>query len=190
MPFGGRRLSHEEEPICLKQTINNACSLYAIIHSVCNVPGVIGERLSTSPGIFHVLFTGKGAESIRDGLIKTRDPVKYLEDFEEIERLHIIAALNGGSEAPCAEAEVEYHYICLIRHSRQLYVLDGDMDGPIPNGSLSDNDDLLTDKGLAAIRDYTESNKDGAFGLLALVERQKMLGVSRAKSHHLGQTLI
>lgn len=27
----------------MKQTINNACGLYGIIHSVCNIPGIIDK---------------------------------------------------------------------------------------------------------------------------------------------------
>lgn len=32
------------ELVWLKQTINNACGLYAILHSVCNIPGIIGKK--------------------------------------------------------------------------------------------------------------------------------------------------
>lgn len=32
-----------DEVIWLKQTINNACGLYAILHCVCNIPGIIGN---------------------------------------------------------------------------------------------------------------------------------------------------
>lgn len=38
--------THDEngEPVWMKQTINNACGLYGILHSVCNIPGIIGKR--------------------------------------------------------------------------------------------------------------------------------------------------
>lgn len=32
-----------KEVIWMKQTINNACGLYGILHAVCNTPGIIGE---------------------------------------------------------------------------------------------------------------------------------------------------
>lgn len=39
---------HDEngEPVWLKQTINDACGLYAILYSACNVPNIIGKRNS------------------------------------------------------------------------------------------------------------------------------------------------
>lgn len=36
-----------EKVVWLKQTINNACGLYAILHAVCNLPSFIG--MSSSP---------------------------------------------------------------------------------------------------------------------------------------------
>jgi hypothetical protein len=38
------------------------------------------------------------------------------------------------------------------------------MDG----GELTEDEDILTEKGLDIIREYTESNRDGTFSLLAL----------------------
>ena len=38
--------THDEngELVWMKQTINNACGLYGIMHSVCNIPDVISKR--------------------------------------------------------------------------------------------------------------------------------------------------
>ena len=38
--------THDEngELVWMKQTINNACGLYGIMHSVCNIPDAIGKR--------------------------------------------------------------------------------------------------------------------------------------------------
>ena len=38
--------THDEsgQLVWMKQTIDNACGLYGIMHSVCNVPGTIGKR--------------------------------------------------------------------------------------------------------------------------------------------------
>lgn len=83
------------------------------------------------------------------------------------------SALKGHSEAPSAETEVEHHYISLIKCSGRLYILDGDMDGPMVKGDLKDNEDLLGRLGLDVIREYTKSDADGTFSLLALVESEK-----------------
>lgn len=34
------------ELMWLKQTVDNACGLYAILHSVCNIPNIISKRTS------------------------------------------------------------------------------------------------------------------------------------------------
>ena len=82
------------------------------------------------------------------------------------------SALKGHSEAPSAESEVDHHYISLIKRSGRLYILDGDMEGPIAKGILEENEDLLGRLGLEVIREYTKSDKDGMFSLLALVKSE------------------
>ncbi|KAB8067719.1 hypothetical protein BDV29DRAFT_185677 [Aspergillus leporis] len=144
-------IDHENEGLVwLKQTINNACGLYAILHSVCNVPGVI------KPG------------STLDELIKARNRAEYISNSNRIEESYKEAVLSSWSEAPPAD-EVDHHYICIIKKSRRLFLLDGDMRGPIHRGQLLDDEDAWTEKGFNIIREYTESRKDGLFSLLALV---------------------
>lgn len=41
--------NEEGGPIWLKQTIDNACGLYAILHSVCNIPGIISTANPFTP---------------------------------------------------------------------------------------------------------------------------------------------
>lgn len=108
-----------------------------------------------------------------DHLVKkeSSERVSYLENSESIEAIHAKAARRGQSEAPSAEDEIEHHYICFVKVSDQLYELDGDRDGPIHRGTLSKDQDVLGDKGLALIKGYTNSVEDGTFGLLAVVER-------------------
>ncbi|KAL2388993.1 hypothetical protein RJ035_002708 [Blastomyces gilchristii] len=147
----------EEEVVWLKQTINNACGLYAILHAVCSVPS----------SIIHT-----ETESALHQLTKLAPPnrTKYLEDSEEVCRAYTKAAKKGVSAVPIAEDEVDHHYICFVTHSNRLYELDGDVDGPISRGSLAEGEDILTGSARYIIRQYTESKTDGTFGLLALVE--------------------
>ena len=84
------------------------------------------------------------------------------------------SALKGHSEAPSAESEVDHHYISLIKRSGRLYILDGDMDGPMAKGNLEENEDLLGRLGLDIIREYTKSDTDGTFSLLALVKTESI----------------
>ena len=82
------------------------------------------------------------------------------------------SALKGHSEAPSAETKVDHHYISIIKRSGRLYILDGDMDGPMVKGNLEEGEDLLGQLGLDVIREYTKSDTDGTFSLLALVESE------------------
>ena len=82
------------------------------------------------------------------------------------------SASKGHSELPSADSEVDHHYISLIKRSGRLYILDGDMDGPMAKGNLEENEDLLGRLGLDIIREYTKSDTYGMFSLLALVETE------------------
>ena len=110
-------------------------------------------------------------ESTLGRLIKLEpsDCTAYLESSKEIEDAFIKAAQNGRSEAPSPQDEVDHHYICLVKSSVQVYQLDGDLDGPVHRGPLTGDEDVLARRGLDIIREYTDSEKDGRFGLLALV---------------------
>lgn len=46
------------------------------------------------------------------------------------------------------------------------------MDGPMVKGNLEEGEDLLGQLGLDVIREYTKSDTDGTFSLLALVESE------------------
>lgn len=109
-----------------------------------------------------------GSELHHLAKLEPANRVKYLEDSKKIERAYEGVAKKGSSIAPPAEDEVEHHYICFVEHSNQLYELDGDSDGPINRGFLTEGKDILTESA-RNIRQYTESRMDGAFGLLALV---------------------
>lgn len=109
-------------------------------------------------------------QSVLDCLMKSHDCTAFLETIEEMERLYKMAALKGCSEAPPAEAEVDHHYISLVKRSSRLYMLDGDMEGPVVKGNLNGDEDLLGQLGFDAIQEYIQSDRNGAFSLLALVE--------------------
>jgi ubiquitin carboxyl-terminal hydrolase L3 len=162
-------IDHENEGLVwLKQTINNACGLYAILHSVCNVPGVISKRCTYFPNLLCMKLTCVEPGSTLDELIKARNRAEYISNSNRIEESYKEAVLSSWSEAPPAD-EVDHHYICIIKKSRRLFLLDGDMRGPIHRGQLLDDEDAWTEKGFNIIREYTESRKDGLFSLLALV---------------------
>ncbi|CAG8947830.1 unnamed protein product [Penicillium salamii] len=145
----------KEDILWLKQTINNACGLYAILHCICNT-----------------LDTGKlDPGSFIDGLMKeiSAEPAIYLQNSPDLDLIYRNAALSGSSEPPAAETEIDHHYICLVRRSGCLYELDGDRPGPIYRGSVNEDEDTLSELGCNILKMYMNNCPEGSFSLLALV---------------------
>jgi ubiquitin carboxyl-terminal hydrolase L3 len=177
--------SGEDEPVVwFRQTIQNACGLYAVLHGVGNGQAVhhigesIGENLATvnmSDGIIE-------PDSLLAGLLRAsvnltpEGRARVLEESAELEKAHTTVALKGDSAVPdSAEAEVEFHYICYVKSEKDghLYELDGSRKGPIDTGLvLSESEDVLGEKTLGLVRKYVdEADGNLNFSLLALVDR-------------------
>ncbi|KAJ5338901.1 hypothetical protein N7452_005629 [Penicillium brevicompactum] len=124
----------------LQQTINNACGLYAILHCICNALGA--EQVE--PGSFFDRFMKQNPA----------DRARYLQNSSELDQIYHSAALNGSSEPPVAEAEMEHHYICLARRYGCLYELDGDRIGPIYRGDMEVDEDILSEQALDILKMY------------------------------------
>ncbi|KAK3368774.1 ubiquitin carboxyl-terminal hydrolase, family 1 [Podospora didyma] len=158
--------SGDGEPIVwLKQTINNACGLYAILHALSN--GLVRTFIKPNSLLEHLL---------RDCIL--RDPqerAKILEASTELEQAHAAVAAKGETAAPdSAEDEVDFHYICFVRSGKDghLYELDGDSKGPIDTGvTLEAGQDLLCAEVLAVMRNYIDQEEDSiGFNIMALVK--------------------
>ncbi|KZM24554.1 Ubiquitinyl hydrolase 1 [Ascochyta rabiei] len=149
--------------IWFKQTINNACGLYAILHAVCN-----GDAVS------FIDPDSLLAELLRHRNVPPRDFARTLEASARLEETYSKAAMAGDSNVPeDAEEEVDYHYVCFVknRHSHILE-LDGDRKGPIDKGPLlNHDDDLLSEASMAVVRGYIERERGHnlGFNLMALV---------------------
>ncbi|KAG8955446.1 ubiquitinyl hydrolase 1 [Tulasnella sp. 424] len=155
----------DEEIMWFRQTIYNACGLYGILHAVSN-----GEARST------IRSDSTLAEILRKAEPLTpKSRALSLEDSEDLERAHAAAARKGDSAVPeNPEDEVDYHYICFVRSSKNghLYQLDGDRKGPVDLGiTLAEGEDLKEEKVLDVLRGFI-FGEDGAnqnFSLMALV---------------------
>lgn len=155
----------DEEIMWFRQTIYNACGLYGILHAVSN-----GEARST------IRSDSTLAEILRKAEPLTpKSRALSLEDSEDLERAHAAAAQKGDSAVPKnPEDEVDYHYICFVRSSKNghLYQLDGDRKGPVDLGiTLAEGEDLKEEKVLNVLRGFI-FGEDGAnqnFSLMALV---------------------
>ncbi|KAI4709964.1 hypothetical protein J4E89_005195 [Alternaria sp. Ai002NY15] len=154
--------------IFFKQTINNACGLYAILHAVCN--GEARRYINSDSIVAQLLDSSLTPDS--DELAKA------LEKNDGLERAYAGVASKGDTEAPLnAEDEVDYHYIAFIKSAKDdhLYQLDGDRKRPIDLGALTADVDVLSEKCLRVIRGMMASEDENPnFSLMALVEQADM----------------
>ena len=169
-----------EDVIWFKQTINNACGFYGILHAICNgeARNMIGDRHYVHHNILLTKLTAPDSTMARilpDCLnLGPADRAKVIERSEEIESAYRTTALQGDSEVPVnAEDEVDFHYVCFVKSSKEghLYELDGDRKGPIDRGILEAGEDVLSGRGLSIIQNFISREKGANinFGLLALV---------------------
>ncbi|KAJ8107963.1 hypothetical protein ONZ43_g6570 [Nemania bipapillata] len=156
-----------EHVIWFKQTINNACGLYAILHAVANgrARDLIVFVLVAEPGS-HLFDLLEKCASL--------DPAgraAVLENDANLELKYNAVAMMGDTKAPeNAEDEVDFHYVCFVKSHLEgnLFILDGDQDGPVDRGLLA-GDDLLCEQGIEALKEFIRGHDHGGhFNLLAL----------------------
>ncbi|KAK0199200.1 ubiquitin carboxyl-terminal hydrolase [Desarmillaria ectypa] len=153
-----------EDVVWFRQTINNACGLYAILHAVCN-----GDAKNLIP-------SSSKLAALLDKVVPL-DPVeraRALEDSKELEEAHARAAAQGSTAAPNANDEVDYHYVAFVKSfkNNQLYEMDGRKKGPVDKGiKLKGNEDLFSEGGLSLVKEFIKREQDGNpnFSLMALV---------------------
>ncbi|KAK4170631.1 putative ubiquitin carboxyl-terminal hydrolase [Triangularia setosa] len=160
--------SGDEDIVWYKQTINNACGLYGILHAVSN--GDARDFIIPGSHLHHLLTSCTS--------LKPLDRATFLEDDEQLESAYKAVALQGDSEVPAnPEDEVDFHYVCFVKSHKNshLYELDGDRKGPIDCGWLGD-DDILSGKGLSVVCEFIQriSRSMGGFSLLALAPAQSL----------------
>ncbi|KAI0457958.1 ubiquitin carboxyl-terminal hydrolase, family 1 [Xylaria acuta] len=149
-----------QDVIWFKQTINNACGLYGILHAIAN--GRARDFIVPGSHIFHLLENCASLDPA--------DCAAVLENDTELESKYASVAVLGDTEAPeNPEDEVDFHYVCFVKSHRRsnLFVLDGDR-GPVDKGLLA-GDDLLSKQGIEAIKEFIGHHDNGGkFSLLAL----------------------
>lgn len=129
-----------EEPIIwYKQTIRNACGLIGILHAVSN---------GSSRAFIE-------SESALEKLVQEAIPLAPIEradllyNSQALESAHASAASQGQSHAPGAEDDIDLHYVCFIKDEKNnLWELDGRRKGPLNRGTLSADEDVLSEKAL------------------------------------------
>ncbi|KAE9398632.1 peptidase C12, ubiquitin carboxyl-terminal hydrolase 1 [Gymnopus androsaceus JB14] len=161
----------QEEPVIwFKQTIGNACGLYALLHCICNGPA--RKYLKPNSTISNLLQICLPLEPQARALA--------LEASEEVEYAHSHAGKSGDTVAPPAEDIVEHHYVAFVTGvsnqsggDMSVYEMDGMKQGPLNTGvSLKEGEDLLGEAGQKLIKAFIEREEGQSigFGLMALVK--------------------
>ncbi|KAK6499878.1 ubiquitinyl hydrolase 1 [Arthrobotrys musiformis] len=149
--------------IYIRQTIKNACGLMALLHSVLN--GVVAEK--------HLLPGSNLASLLEEA--RPLDPegrAELLIKSPSLAAAHKEAAEAGETEAPDAEAEVDYHYIAFVRGTDAgVYEMDGSLKpGERRIAENVDEDILGNEEVRKEIARMMEETKSSHCGILALAE--------------------
>ncbi|SCU93053.1 LADA_0G01090g1_1 [Lachancea dasiensis] len=157
----GNNAADTLNPIWLKQTVRNACGLYALLHSIANNQDLlqIDSKLEQFLKLNH------------------RDGNKYADDQTDdfivsISELYNQSSHSGQTEAPNSDDEVNLHFITYIESGGHIF----EMDGRRSNGARclgeSSSTDLLEEplvkKRVQWYMDNTEEEMKLQFSLLGL----------------------
>lgn len=118
------------------------------------------------------------AKLVRDAIpLKPAERADLLYESDALESAHQSAAGGGDTSAPDADDHVDLHYVCFVKsHDNNLWELDGRRKGPLNRGTLSADEDVLSERALdLGVRSFLkrESEAGGGelrFSLITLAE--------------------
>ncbi|KAK4514225.1 DnaJ-like protein xdj1 [Mucor velutinosus] len=111
--------------IHFKQTIENACGMIALLHSLSNNRQINGD------GLFKRIF-----DATREMTYDKRG--EYLESCSELANLHHESACSGQSYTPDIADPCSNHYISFVEVDGEVYELDGGRPLPVNHGKCND----------------------------------------------------
>lgn len=120
----------------MKQTVGNACGTVGILHAIGNARK--HDLCEIAPGSYLETFYA-ATESMTPEEIAA-----YLEQDEKIEEIHASAAVEGQTEVPAEDEDVNTHFVCFSVVDGFLYELDGRKTAPINHGAASEETMLET----------------------------------------------
>jgi ubiquitin carboxyl-terminal hydrolase L3 len=183
---GVERKADGEGVFWLRQTIHNACGLYALLHATCN--GEARKQISITPpspllplSILSILSNATNITPEPNSILQTLLTTlslhhsSFLSTSPDLETFYTTAATSGDTRTPEQGEEVDWHYTCFVPGPdvRVLFELDGDRWGPLERGVLADDGSDFGEKARGTIKEYFEGGegrgKEGMFSVLALV---------------------
>jgi len=136
----------------IKQTIQNACGMIALLHSIANNEKIVG------PGILQK-FIHKSKHLSPD------ERAEFLEKFTDIADAHRESAQQGQTETPNLEDDVDLHFVCFVEADHHIYELDGRKLFPINHGKCAN----LLEGSAKVIKQFMERDPDNLnFTVVAL----------------------
>lgn len=165
----GREKREGEDVLWFKQTITNACGLYALLHAACN--GAARKHIMPGSTLDEIVNVA--------GPLSSEKRAELIYDSAALESAHAAAAVVGDSSVPGVEEDVELHYVAFVRgEGGRFWELDGRRRGPILRGVLNGDGegiegDVLCEKALewgpkAFIKREEDAGEDLRFSLVAL----------------------
>lgn len=137
-----------------KQTVKNACGLYALLNSISNLDD--GEYVT-------------GSQIVR--FKETMGDIPKVEALvQELKEQYTAAATQGNTEAPDAEEDTSLHFIAFIKKDGHLFELDGRRSGAWDLGPV-EGDDVINDTLTKRFQEYISLADDANklnFSLMAL----------------------
>lgn len=100
--------------------------------------------------------------------LKPVERANLLYESNALESAHQTAAATGDTAAPEADESIDLHYVCFVKsRNAHLWELDGRRKGPLDRGSLSEEDDVLSDKALdLGVRSFLKREEQAGGGEL------------------------
>lgn len=147
-----------------KQTIGNACGLYALLHILSNLPSdFIIKNLILNETFLNQLKSSLTTEEIS----------KLVDNLEQNIQLDSNYGNQGQTEAPEAGSDVNLHFITFVKgKDNHLYELDGRRKGPVDLGESVQDSNILNDQKLIDEVQFFMNNTDeenrNNFALMAI----------------------
>lgn len=144
-----------------KQTMGNACGLYALLHILSNVSSDLIIKNSLLGNFLNELKSLNTTDEISNSVEKLEELIQLDQNFGG----------EGQTEAPPAGSETILHFITFVVLDGHLYELDGRRNGPIDLGIAKDLNVLADDRVAKKFERYVEmadeENKNN-FALMGL----------------------